>query len=112
MLRELVDVHGTKAWAKIAGLIRSKGSKQCRRRWKNFLNMSAKTCSWSPEVSPLLLLPLPRLRRLPPSAIRVCECVGGCAPARPALGRRFPFAASRPLMRCVASLRGIRRASC
>jgi hypothetical protein len=49
-LRELVAVHGVKAWAKIASLIRTKGSKQCRRRWKNFLNMSAKTCSWSAEV--------------------------------------------------------------
>lgn len=37
---------------------------QCRRRWKNFLNMAAKTCSWSAEVGaarggcgcPLMLL--------------------------------------------------------
>lgn len=50
LLRELVDEHGTKAWAKIATLLGTKGSKQCRRRWKNFLNMSAKTCSWSAEV--------------------------------------------------------------
>jgi hypothetical protein len=48
-----VEKHGTKAWAKIAGLIRTKGSKQCRRRWKNSLNMSAKTCSWSAEVGRL-----------------------------------------------------------
>ena len=40
---------GTKKWALIATKIKTKGSKQCRRRWKNFLNMNAKTCSWSPE---------------------------------------------------------------
>lgn len=49
-LRQLVEKHGTKAWAKIASVMRTKGSKQCRRRWKNSLNMSAKTCSWSAEV--------------------------------------------------------------
>ncbi|KAL4853702.1 Transcription factor MYB124 [Chlorella vulgaris] len=54
-LRELVAVHGVKAWAKIASLIRTKGSKQCRRRWKNFLNMSAKTCSWSAEEDATLI---------------------------------------------------------
>lgn len=30
MLRELVEQHGTKAWAKIASIMRTKGSKQCR----------------------------------------------------------------------------------
>ncbi|KAL4422203.1 hypothetical protein ABPG77_006444 [Micractinium sp. CCAP 211/92] len=55
LLRELVEEHGTKAWAKIATLLGSKGSKQCRRRWKNFLNMSAKTCSWSAEEDAILI---------------------------------------------------------
>lgn len=30
MLRQLVEQHGTKAWAKIASIMRTKGSKQCR----------------------------------------------------------------------------------
>jgi hypothetical protein len=51
-LRALVAQHGPKAWARIAAALRTKGAKQCRRRWKNFFNMSAKTCSWSPEVRP------------------------------------------------------------
>ncbi len=34
MLRELVEQHGTKAWAKIASIMRTKGSKQCR--WAKF----------------------------------------------------------------------------
>ncbi|KAL4431384.1 hypothetical protein ABPG75_006640 [Micractinium tetrahymenae] len=55
LLRELVEEHGTKAWAKIATLLGTKGSKQCRRRWKNFLNMSAKTCSWSAEEDAILI---------------------------------------------------------
>ncbi|KDD75135.1 hypothetical protein H632_c850p1, partial [Helicosporidium sp. ATCC 50920] len=29
--------------------MRTKTSKQCRRRWKNFLTINAKTCSWSGE---------------------------------------------------------------
>ncbi|PSC74519.1 Myb-related B isoform A [Micractinium conductrix] len=55
MLRELVEVHGAKAWAKIASVICTKGSKQCRRRWKNFINMSAKTCTWSQEEDATLI---------------------------------------------------------
>lgn len=51
-LRRLVDTHGPKAWAKISGILRTKGPKQCRRRWRNFLNMDAKQCGWTAEVSP------------------------------------------------------------
>lgn len=40
LLKQLVEEHGTKKWAHIATKFKGKGSKQCRRRWKNFLNMN------------------------------------------------------------------------
>lgn len=49
------QVHGAKAWSKIAKDLGTKGSKQCRRRWKNFLNMNAKTCGWSAEEDEQLI---------------------------------------------------------
>lgn len=54
-LQRLVDEFGAKKWALIASKLRSKSSKQCRRRWKNFLSINAKTCSWSTEEDARLL---------------------------------------------------------
>eukprot|EP00898_Chlorokybus_atmophyticus_P003279 jgi/Chlat1/3952/Chrsp26S04210 len=54
-LRELVARHGTKKWALIASKISTKASKQCRRRWQNFLNVCIKKGGWSPEEDELLL---------------------------------------------------------
>ena len=47
LLRELVSKHGTKNWVLVASKIGSKSSKQCSRRWKNFINMKTKTTLWT-----------------------------------------------------------------
>jgi len=49
MLRSLIQEHGTKKWSLIASLIKSKSSKQCRRRWKNSVDMEAKATTWTPS---------------------------------------------------------------
>jgi Myb-like DNA-binding domain len=47
MLRALIQEHGTKKWALIANYIQTKSSKQCRRRWKNNVDMEAKATTWT-----------------------------------------------------------------
>ena len=54
-MQRLVDQHGSKKWSLIASKLRSKSSKQCRRRWKNYLSINAKNCSWSTEEDAQLL---------------------------------------------------------
>mmetsp|Transcript_10500 Transcript_10500/g.29879 ORF Transcript_10500/g.29879 Transcript_10500/m.29879 type:complete len:443 (-) Transcript_10500:300-1628(-) len=54
-LRELVEQYGPKRWSLISQTLKSKGSKQCRRRWKNYLNADIKKGSWSPEEDAILL---------------------------------------------------------
>ena len=54
-LRELVDRHGPNKWAAIAKDLGSKTSKQCRRRWKNVLDMDAKTSTWTAEEDKRLI---------------------------------------------------------
>lgn len=46
-LHNLVQQHGTKNWVLIASRMRTKTSKQCSRRWKNFLSMKTKTTIWT-----------------------------------------------------------------
>jgi hypothetical protein len=47
---QLVEQHGCKKWALIASKMPNKGSKQCRRRWQNYLNNAdAKQGGWSQE---------------------------------------------------------------
>eukprot|EP00890_Picochlorum_soloecismus_P000747 jgi/Picsp_1/1673/NSC_05147-R1_transcription factor myb4 len=55
-LRELVDRHGPNKWAAIAKDLGSKTSKQCRRRWKNVLDMDAKTSTWTTEEDRRLIM--------------------------------------------------------
>ena len=55
-LRELVDRHGPNKWAAIAKDLGSKTSKQCRRRWKNVLDMDAKTSTWTEEEDSRLIM--------------------------------------------------------
>lgn len=50
-----MDQHGSKKWSLIASKLRTKSSKQCRRRWKNYLSINAKNCSWSAEEDAQLL---------------------------------------------------------
>ncbi|CAG9461087.1 unnamed protein product [Pedinophyceae sp. YPF-701] len=54
-LKALVEKHGPKKWALIASELKTKGSKQCRRRWKNCLNADLKTGGWTPEEDDQLI---------------------------------------------------------
>ena len=51
---QLVALHGPKKWSLIAHSLPNKGSKQCRRRWQNYLNNTdAKSGGWTAdEVRP------------------------------------------------------------
>ena len=54
-LRELVDKYGTNDWAKIALALGGRTSRQCRERYKNFLQPSLVNGPWTPEEDELLI---------------------------------------------------------
>ena len=54
-LAELVEKHGPKRWSMIATALETKGSKQCRRRWKNYLSADIKKGGWTPEEDRILI---------------------------------------------------------
>ncbi|WIA36403.1 hypothetical protein OEZ86_007715 [Tetradesmus obliquus] len=55
-LAQLVNIHGPKKWSQIASDLGTKGSKQCRRRWKNFISLEErKQGSWTPEEDAMLV---------------------------------------------------------
>ena len=57
-LRELVAIYGSTKWTKIAMELGSKGSKQCRRRWINHLDVQDEhrnVGSWTEREDELLL---------------------------------------------------------
>ena len=55
---QLVALHGPKKWSLIAHSLPTKGSKQCRRRWQNYLNNTdAKSGGWTADEVRSLLAP-------------------------------------------------------
>ncbi|KAK9839025.1 hypothetical protein WJX74_008044 [Apatococcus lobatus] len=54
-LRRLVERHGPKKWSVIAKELKTKKSKQCRRRWKNYLDGDFKQGIWTPDEDQKLL---------------------------------------------------------
>ena len=55
-LEKLVKEYGTKAWTTIAEHLGSRNSKQCRRRWKNFIAFpERKDSQWTEQEDKLLL---------------------------------------------------------
>ncbi|GFR42455.1 hypothetical protein Agub_g3362 [Astrephomene gubernaculifera] len=54
-LRKLVKEYGPKRWSIIAAKLKTKGSKQCRRRWKNHLNADLKSGGWSADEDRILM---------------------------------------------------------
>ncbi|GLI65930.1 hypothetical protein VaNZ11_009604 [Volvox africanus] len=54
-LRKLVKEYGPKRWSVIASKLKTKGSKQCRRRWKNHLNADLKSGGWTAEEDRILM---------------------------------------------------------
>ncbi|KAL6756593.1 Homeodomain-like protein [Haematococcus lacustris] len=55
LLQQLVDEYGPKKWSLISSKMANKGSKQCRRRWKNYLNADLKQGGWSHEEDRVLM---------------------------------------------------------
>jgi hypothetical protein len=55
-LASLVQDYGTKAWTTIAEQLGTRNSKQCRRRWKNFIAFpERKDTQWTDEEDAILL---------------------------------------------------------
>lgn len=55
LLKALVEKHGDTSWSAIARDMGTKGSKQCRRRWKNVLTINAKCTGWTEEEDARLI---------------------------------------------------------
>lgn len=55
LLRDLVEKHGTKSWTQLATYFPGKNGKQCRRRWKNTIEIDAKATIWSQEEDQKLI---------------------------------------------------------
>ena len=54
-LLQLVAEHGAKDWIKIASLIGTRNARQCRERYKNYINPSLRKDNWTKEEDELLL---------------------------------------------------------
>jgi hypothetical protein len=54
-LKMLVLAHGTDCWDVIAKLMGTRNHRQCRERWKNYLNPNLRTEPWSLEEDQLLV---------------------------------------------------------
>jgi hypothetical protein len=55
LLKVLVEKYGDTSWSAIAKDMGTKGSKQCRRRWKNVLTINAKCTGWTEEEDEKLI---------------------------------------------------------
>jgi hypothetical protein len=53
-LNSLVELHGSKAWTKIASVLVGRTSKQCRERWINRVNPELNITPWTPEELDIL----------------------------------------------------------
>ena len=54
-LKMLVLAHGTNSWSFIAKLMETRNHRQCRERWKNYLNPSLRSDPWTFEEDKLLV---------------------------------------------------------
>jgi hypothetical protein len=52
-LRELVEEYGSN-WAKVAAALKTRSAKQCRDRYKNYLDPNVRNQPWTPEEENLL----------------------------------------------------------
>ena len=55
MLQKIVKEEGTENWNKIAAKIPGRTPRQCRERWKNYLNPALSSEPWKSEEDELLL---------------------------------------------------------
>ncbi|EAY21746.1 Myb-like DNA-binding domain containing protein [Trichomonas vaginalis G3] len=54
-LIELVRIHGNKAWKKIASIMKTRTTRQCRERYINYLSPSVTNGPWSAQEDSLLI---------------------------------------------------------
>ena len=54
-LRELVQLHGTSSWKLVANLMVTRNHRQCRERWKNYLDPVLRNDPWTLEEDQLLV---------------------------------------------------------
>lgn len=54
-LKNLVQTHGTNCWTLIAGLMGNRNARQCRERWKNYVNPELRNEPWTLEEDKLLV---------------------------------------------------------
>ena len=54
-LRELVQAHGTSSWKLISNLMGTRNLRQCRERWKNYLDPVLRNDPWTLEEDQLLV---------------------------------------------------------
>lgn len=55
-LKELVAVHGSKAWKLISSMMPGRKSKQCRERWTNVVDPKLNYAPWTEEEEQILIL--------------------------------------------------------
>jgi hypothetical protein len=54
-LKLLVRAHGTSSWSLIARLMGTRNDRQCRERWKNYLNPALRNDPWTLEEDQILI---------------------------------------------------------
>ncbi|EGG16671.1 myb domain-containing protein [Cavenderia fasciculata] len=55
LLKNLVDIHGTKKWKYIASLLTLRNGRQCRERWSNQLDPTIKRDAWTLNEDRIIL---------------------------------------------------------
>jgi hypothetical protein len=53
-LRELVAIHGEKAWTSVAISMPDRTERQCRERWVNYISPAVSQEPWTPEEDAIL----------------------------------------------------------
>jgi hypothetical protein len=53
-LKQLVSVHGTSSWNLVSRLMGTRNHRQCRERWKNYLDPRLRKDAWTLEEDALL----------------------------------------------------------
>ncbi|OHT04778.1 glabrous [Tritrichomonas foetus] len=54
-LKQLVRQHGTNSWALVARLMGNRNHRQCRERWKNYVNPELRVTPWTLEEDQILV---------------------------------------------------------
>ena len=55
LVRQCVEIHGTRSWTLVAQHLTGRSGKQCRKRWHNHLDLDIRKDAWSLEEDRKLL---------------------------------------------------------